>query len=150
VWLPPTPNLHFLFFDVAGNQAHQDSEITRGSSATANSGLSTTNRLVKKPECAGQQTDNTKQALNPQRGGENLGQRPGTFTLKRRYIMSVHFKHFCDRTRALLKNKKGQGLVEYALILVLIAVVVITAVKTLGTSTNSVFTTVGSTLKNPN
>jgi pilus assembly protein Flp/PilA len=63
--------------------------------------------------------------------------------------MSIHFKDFCDRTRELLKSKKGQGLVEYALILVLIAVVVITAVKTLGTNTNSVFSNVGNTLKNP-
>jgi pilus assembly protein Flp/PilA len=61
--------------------------------------------------------------------------------------MSIHFKHFCDRTRNLLRNKKGQGLVEYALILVLIAVVVITAITTLGTKTSSVFSKVGSGLQ---
>ncbi|WP_246043662.1 Flp family type IVb pilin [Geomonas edaphica] len=38
-----------------------------------------------------------------------------------------------------LKNQKGQGLVEYALILVLIAVVVIAIMTTLGAKTNNVF-----------
>ena len=46
-----------------------------------------------------------------------------------------------------LKNKKGQGLVEYALILVLIAVVVIAAVTVLGTKTSTVFNEVGTSLK---
>ena len=43
--------------------------------------------------------------------------------------------------KSILKNNIGQGLVEYALILVLIAIVVMTAVKSLG---NSVSTTVSS------
>ena len=38
-----------------------------------------------------------------------------------------------------LKNEAGQGMVEYGLIIALIAVVVIVAVRALGTSTNGVF-----------
>jgi pilus assembly protein Flp/PilA len=45
-----------------------------------------------------------------------------------------------------LKNKKGQGLVEYALILVLIAIVVIAALTVLGHKTSNVFSTVGSAI----
>jgi pilus assembly protein Flp/PilA len=51
--------------------------------------------------------------------------------------------------KQLVKNEKGQGLVEYALILVLIAVVVIAAVTTIGTRTKTVMSTVGSSLVTP-
>ena len=47
---------------------------------------------------------------------------------------------------SMLKNEKGQGLVEYALILVLIAIVVIAALTTLGHKANNVFTTVGNSI----
>jgi pilus assembly protein Flp/PilA len=46
-----------------------------------------------------------------------------------------------------LKNKKGQGLVEYALILVLIAIVVIVAMQILGRTTSNTFSNVASTIK---
>lgn len=45
-----------------------------------------------------------------------------------------------------LKNEKGQGLVEYALILVLIAIVVIAMVTGIGGKANKVFSTVNSAL----
>lgn len=45
-----------------------------------------------------------------------------------------------------LKNEKGQGLVEYALILVLIAIVVIAIMTALGGKTCEVFSTVNSSL----
>jgi pilus assembly protein Flp/PilA len=44
-------------------------------------------------------------------------------------------------------KKKGQGLVEYALILVLIAIVVILILTFLGSKVNSTFSTIGSGLK---
>ncbi len=44
-------------------------------------------------------------------------------------------------------NKKGQGLVEYALILVLIAIVVIIILTFLGTQVNSTFSKIGSGLR---
>jgi pilus assembly protein Flp/PilA len=45
-----------------------------------------------------------------------------------------------------VKNQKGQGLVEYALILVLIAIVVIAMVTGIGGKANEVFSTVNSAL----
>jgi pilus assembly protein Flp/PilA len=46
-----------------------------------------------------------------------------------------------------LKCEKGQGLVEYALILVLIAIVVIAMVTGIGKNANDVFSQVNSALK---
>ncbi|HEX8219839.1 MAG TPA: Flp family type IVb pilin, partial [Chloroflexia bacterium] len=43
-------------------------------------------------------------------------------------------------------KKKGQGLVEYALILVLIAIVVILILTFLGNQVNTTFSTIGSGL----
>jgi pilus assembly protein Flp/PilA len=43
-------------------------------------------------------------------------------------------------------RKKGQGLVEYALILVLIAIVVIIILTLLGGAVNSIFSTITSAL----
>jgi len=45
-----------------------------------------------------------------------------------------------------LKDEKGQGLVEYALILVLIAIVVIAVLTTLGGKTCNVFSAVASSI----
>jgi pilus assembly protein Flp/PilA len=42
----------------------------------------------------------------------------------------------------LFKDEEGQGLVEYALILVLIAIVVIAALRTLGGKVNTTFTNI--------
>ena len=44
------------------------------------------------------------------------------------------------------QEESGQGLVEYALILFLIAIVVIVALTTLGKKTNNVLTNVGAAL----
>ena len=48
--------------------------------------------------------------------------------------------------RKLNKLQKGQGLVEYALILVLIAIVVIIILGVLGGQVNSIFSTIASAL----
>ena len=47
------------------------------------------------------------------------------------------------------KREEGQGLVEYALILVLVSIVAITALKALGGSITGILNTVANTLKNP-
>jgi Flp pilus assembly pilin Flp len=47
------------------------------------------------------------------------------------------------------KASKGQGLVEYALIIVLISIVAITIMTTLGTSITSVFSIANSSLTAP-
>ena len=45
-------------------------------------------------------------------------------------------------------KEKGQGLVEYALILVLVAIVVIAALSLLGPSISDIFNTINDTLTN--
>lgn len=46
----------------------------------------------------------------------------------------------------LYKNEEGQGLVEYALILALIAIVVIAAVRAIGSAANNKFEQINSEL----
>ncbi|GFE58415.1 Flp family type IVb pilin [Geobacter sp. AOG1] len=58
------------------------------------------------------------------------------------YITALYVK----MTEA-LKNEKGQTLVEYALILVLIAIVVIAMVMGIGKSSNTVYSKVNSALQ---
>jgi pilus assembly protein Flp/PilA len=47
---------------------------------------------------------------------------------------------------AKLQNEEGQGLVEYALIIVLVSIVVIAGLSALGTKVSSVFTTITTSL----
>lgn len=49
--------------------------------------------------------------------------------------------------RSFFAKEEGQGLVEYALILVLIAVVVIVILSAVGTRVTSTFSTINSALK---
>jgi pilus assembly protein Flp/PilA len=44
------------------------------------------------------------------------------------------------------RSEKGQGLVEYALILILVAIVVILAVTALGTTTKSMFSDINNNI----
>ena len=46
-----------------------------------------------------------------------------------------------------LKSERGQGLVEYALILIFVAIVVIIAVTALGEKTSAMFSTIDSGLQ---
>lgn len=48
--------------------------------------------------------------------------------------------------RAIVRNEKGQGMVEYGLILALIAVVVIGVMTTMGTDLKAMFTSVSGSL----
>lgn len=61
--------------------------------------------------------------------------------------MLSHMRNVCGKCVGKLRSQKGQGLVEYALILVLIAVVVIAAVKSVGQSACSTFQTINANLK---
>jgi pilus assembly protein Flp/PilA len=49
--------------------------------------------------------------------------------------------------KALLRNEKGQGMVEYGLILSLIAVVVIAALTLMGTNLQGMFNSTASSIK---
>ena len=46
------------------------------------------------------------------------------------------------------RQEKGQGLIEYALIILLVSIVVIIVLRLLGTQIQDVFTTITSTLSN--
>lgn len=62
--------------------------------------------------------------------------------------MLSHLRNLYEKAVTTVRDNKGQGLVEYALILVLIAIVVLLAVKNVGLTTNSAFSTINSGLKN--
>jgi len=51
-----------------------------------------------------------------------------------------------QKAKKTLSSVNGQGLVEYALILVLIAIVVIGAVRSVGQTANNTFTTINNDL----
>ena len=61
--------------------------------------------------------------------------------------MLSHMRNVCGKCVRKIRSQKGQGLVEYALILVLIAIVVITAVKSVGQSANNTFQKVNNNLQ---
>jgi pilus assembly protein Flp/PilA len=56
--------------------------------------------------------------------------------------MSNNSENQNGKAKDVLRNEKGQGLVEYALILVLIAIVAIAAVTNVGTSTKTTFSNI--------
>jgi len=60
--------------------------------------------------------------------------RKNIFLFRKEYIMLF------------VPKEKGQGLVEYAIIIALIAIVVIAVVTTLGTKVNNTFNNIGSSL----
>jgi pilus assembly protein Flp/PilA len=57
--------------------------------------------------------------------------------------LQVRFVLFCSRS---VRDERGQGLTEYALILALIAIVAIVALKLLGGKVTSVINTVANSL----
>src|SRR5439155_26592663 len=63
------------------------------------------------------------------------------------FSLSIHEGGIQMRKKIEQLRKRGQGLVEYALILVLIAIVVILILTFLGQKVNDTFSTVGSALK---
>jgi pilus assembly protein Flp/PilA len=63
-------------------------------------------------------------------------------------FMTEQYVKITSRLASLLKREDGQTLVEYALLLVLIAIVVIAAVRILGHKACNVYTSIGSSLSN--
>ena len=61
--------------------------------------------------------------------------------------MQVHLWTWWNRLARQIREERGASLVEYALLLALIAVVCIVAVSLLGTSTSHKFSQVGSALQ---
>lgn len=60
--------------------------------------------------------------------------------------MLLQAKMFLDSIKS---QEKGQGLIEYALIILLVSIVVITVLSLLGDQIQAVFTTITTTLGNP-
>ena len=56
-------------------------------------------------------------------------------------------KNLITRMRTLMRDDSGQDLLEYALLVALIALVAVAAVKTSGQAVNSIFSTVASQLQ---
>jgi pilus assembly protein Flp/PilA len=56
--------------------------------------------------------------------------------------MSSHLQNCVKKAKRVFCNQRGQGLVEYALILVLISLVAIVAMTGVGTKVSSTFTNV--------
>lgn len=48
---------------------------------------------------------------------------------------------------SVLKNEKGQGMVEYGLIIALVSIAVIVAITALGGNLNNIFNTINNTLR---
>ena len=57
-------------------------------------------------------------------------------------------KNLITRMRSLTRDDSGQDLLEYALLVALIALVAVAAVKSSGQAVNSIFTSVASQLQN--
>lgn len=58
-------------------------------------------------------------------------------------------KSLMKKVREFVKNEEGQGLVEYALIIALVAIIVIVALKFLGGTVGNTYNKVGGNLANP-
>ena len=54
-----------------------------------------------------------------------------------------------DRMRAFAVNDEGQDLLEYALLIALIAIVCVGAITTAGTNVKAIFTSIGTSLATP-
>ena len=71
------------------------------------------------------------------------GKKPGRNT---RQPAKRRREEMLKKLMAKLQNEEGQGLIEYALIIVLISIVVILALTNVGTGVNSVFTNIAAHL----
>lgn len=58
------------------------------------------------------------------------------------------WKIACNRVRLVLGNDRGQGLVEYALVLVLIAIAVFAMVQTMGGQLNTTYEKINTSVEN--
>lgn len=60
----------------------------------------------------------------------------------------AYCREVVSRLRLLLRNEKGQGLVEYALILVLVAIVIFAMLSGLGLKLGNTYSTINSSVDN--
>jgi pilus assembly protein Flp/PilA len=62
--------------------------------------------------------------------------------------MEADMKLSINRTRTLMRDDSGQDLLEYALLIGLIALVAVVAVQSSGQAVNTIFSNIASQLKN--
>ena len=55
-------------------------------------------------------------------------------------------KHYLDYVRNWLEREEGQDLIEYALLVVFIALIAMLAIPAVGSALNTVFSTIASTI----
>ena len=60
--------------------------------------------------------------------------------------MQLKKRTLCSRMQCLIKKEEGQDLIEYALVVALIAFAAVTAMQTLAVDINQVFTSIGAAL----
>jgi pilus assembly protein Flp/PilA len=63
--------------------------------------------------------------------------------------LNIVWQQVTSAIRAMVRNERGASLVEYALLVALIAVVCIIAITFLGTNASKAFSNVGNSLANP-
>jgi len=51
--------------------------------------------------------------------------------------------------KRVVKNRRGQTLIEYGMVLILIAVIIVAMVLVIGQKTNNTYSTIGSTFPQP-
>ena len=56
-------------------------------------------------------------------------------------------KNLVNRIKGLVVNEEGQGLVEYALIIALVAIVILVAISILGRKVSNTYTNIGGALR---
>lgn len=64
--------------------------------------------------------------------------------------MSAHLKRMFQKATSTLQKNNGQGLVEYALILALVAIVVLTALSAIGTNSRTKFQQINNAISTAN
>jgi pilus assembly protein Flp/PilA len=72
-----------------------------------------------------------------------------TTRLKERDVMNLKNLAYYLRAKLGMKNESGQDLLEYALLVALIALVSVGVITTAGTNVKSIFTAIGAQLKTP-
>jgi pilus assembly protein Flp/PilA len=85
----------------------------------------------------------SRQPTDETNDGSMPGRNPRQQTPRRR-------KEMLKKLMAKMQNEEGQGLVEYALIIVLVSIVCVIALQALGIQVTTVFNTITTNLTNAN
>jgi pilus assembly protein Flp/PilA len=70
----------------------------------------------------------------------------GGTTVRRRFVMQVKFSNFYAKMQTLIMREDGQDLIEYALVVALIAFAATAGMNSVASSINTAFANLGTTL----